>query len=128
MIYLASPYTKLLDEDGRFPAKYLRELSETFVNMTNDGFAVYSPILHGHSVETYHPDKGPLNYEQWMQHGLCVLSNCDQMIILKQDGWLQSGGIEREYEYARERDIPVFFIKPTQSPFQANQNDAGLSP
>ena len=38
------------------------------------------------------------------------------MIVLLIDGWLESKGVQAEMRIARERDIPIYYLKPGGKP------------
>lgn len=107
MIYIAAPYGNASDDviECRIykVEKYLAYLMSTGQN-------AISPLLMHHVL-----DKGftlPTDFKFWGNFCLSLLKNCDKMIVLKLDGWVESRGVKEEVDFCYENNIPVEFMEP----------------
>lgn len=105
IIYLACPYSH--------EEKHIRELR--FLQVTDYtakqvalGNIVFSPISYGHLLSEF--KDMPLNFEFWENFCLTFLSKCDEMHILKLEGWSESIGINGEGSYCRDNNIKIKYI------------------
>lgn len=73
------------------------------------GHVVQSPIVTGHAIIQVTNLPGDFNF--WKNYCLTVLSACEEMHVLKLDGWENSTGILAELMFAKERGIPVEYIE-----------------
>jgi len=69
------------------------------------GYNVYSPIAHWHPIAKKH--LLPKDESWWKEANEDILKRCDQLWILRLDGWLQSDGILREVKFAKLNGIRV---------------------
>ncbi len=93
-VYVASPYT--LGSEGDNVRMSLKASNE----LINEGFAPFAPLLSHFQHMIF-----PQEYEVWMALDLEWVSVCD--CILRLPG--ESSGADREVEFARSNDIPVFY-------------------
>lgn len=93
-VYLASPYTI---GDVAVNVKAQMDMADKLMNM---GFAPYVPLL-SHFQHISHPRP----YQSWLILDLIWIQKCE--CVLRFGG--ESKGADEEVEYAREKDIPVFF-------------------
>ncbi len=106
-IYLASPYT--------FPTQALRErrfreVAQTAARLMREGKVVFSPIAHGHVIETV----GGLTEQShafWMRQCVPMLRHASKLVVLKLEGWEKSMGVQLEVETARSAYIPVEYME-----------------
>jgi hypothetical protein len=105
-IYLASPYTptgtETISDRVDAACKYAAKLM-------NDGYSVFSPIVHSHYVADHLDEAKRLDHEFWMQQDLAILRSAAKVIVLRLPGWDRSRGIAREIEAAKHVNIPVEF-------------------
>ena len=104
-IYLASPYSSP-DEVTRNDRVELA--SSIAARLMEEGYVVFSPITHGHSVADHLHHRNAHSHEFWMGQCLPMLEASDCMMILPIDGWRESRGIAEELAFARSNDIPIF--------------------
>lgn len=105
-VYLASPYTPTgaetiadrVDAACRYAAKLMQ-----------DGYSVFSPIVHSHYVADHLGEDLRLDHEFWMRQDLAIMKAASKLIVLRLEGWERSRGIKREIEAARHVNIPVEF-------------------
>ena len=96
IIYLAGPLT---DEDETIQLNNIRFACDVAAELRGAGMIVISP----HEMGYHHPDS--LDYEAWMDHGLQILSRCDEVMLLP--GWEYSAGTQREISFAGAYGIPA---------------------
>jgi hypothetical protein len=51
-----------------------------------------------------------LGSEFWVRFDEAFMELCDEMLILRIDGWFESPGVQRERRYFERRKRPVSFI------------------
>jgi hypothetical protein len=94
-VYVAGPYSK------PSPLKNVHNAIEAAEELLKYGFQVYVPHLT-HYWEMYHYQHP---YEWWLEFDKVWLGKCNCMLRLPGE----SGGSDKEEEYAKEIGIPVFF-------------------
>ena len=104
MIYLASPYSHPEAEvrQRRFDAA-----CRAAAALICQGQTVFSPIAHSHNICCY---GAPSDWRFWQRHDLTFLAMCDEVVVLKLDGWEQSVGVQAEIAAARTLGKPVTFL------------------
>lgn len=111
--YLASPYSAY--HRGREEAYY--EVCEMAARLMLDGFSIFCPIAHSHSIETTSME-GRQEGDWWLDQDFAVLSKCDGLIVYMMPGWEKSYGVGKEIEFAKERGIPIVYLD-----FEENNNN-----
>jgi hypothetical protein len=105
-VYLASPYTPTGTETI---ADRVDAACKYAAKLMNDGYSVFSPIVHSHYVADHLDEAKRLDHEFWMQQDLAILRSAAKVIVLRLPGWDRSRGIAREIEAAKGVNIPVEF-------------------
>jgi hypothetical protein len=105
IIYLASPYSH--EEKHTRELRFL-QVTDYAAKQVALGNIVFSPISYGHLLSE-HQDM-PTNFEFWENFCLKFLSKCDEMHILKLDGWEISYGVNMEEQYCNLNNILVKYI------------------
>ena len=105
--YLASPYTA--------PTRVLREkrfrmVARAAAKRMVTGEVVYSPIVHGHIVETV-GDIGEQSHSFWMRQCFPMLRHAGKLVVLMLEGWESSMGVQMEIETARASGIPIEYME-----------------
>lgn len=100
-IYLAAPYTKN-------KLHGFSKASQAAGCLMDMGYAVFSPVTHGHVIEQH----GLINKSQdfWMDQCIAFLSTCDALVILDIDGHTRSDGVNKEKQYAKENNMPIYYL------------------
>lgn len=110
LIYLASPYSHpdraVMDE--RFEAA-----CRAAASLMSQGLHVFSPIAHSHSVAVV-GGLDLVDLDFWLGQDMAVLRFCDELRVLRLDGWDLSKGISREMAWAREHGMPLSAMEPVQ--------------
>ncbi len=106
-IYLGSPYTHsdpFIMEERYFAA------CKKAGQLANEGYYVYSPIVHWHPVATLYGL--PRDWEFWQKLDRESIQLMDEVWILKLEGWSISIGLGNEILLAKEFNKPYSFIDP----------------
>lgn len=106
MIYLATKYS---DPDP-LVQEYNYGLARTMAYrlMSEKGLHVYSPILHYHDMATHHAL--PTSAKYWQLINQFSIDLCEAVYVYRSFGWQNSIGVRKEIEYARQIEIPVYFV------------------
>lgn len=72
---------------------------------------VFSPIAHSHCIAQHGL---PLDWGYWERHDERLLAACDELWVLKLDGWQHSRGVQAEIAIARAMGKPVRFVSETE--------------
>lgn len=107
MKYLASPYSHpdpFIREE-----RYLRAM-KVLSDLLEKGEFVYSPIVHCHEfAKIVYRDRVP-RFDFWRAYDLHMLSKCDELLVLRIDGWASSVGVTAEIEEAMKLEIPIRWL------------------
>jgi hypothetical protein len=68
------------------------------------------PITQGHLLSTIGNIES--DFTRWKTQSLGMLSACDEMWVVKLDGWKESTGVKEEIKFARYQLIPIKYIDP----------------
>jgi hypothetical protein len=106
VIYLAGPYTH--DDPMMREIRY-HYLVKAEAHLLRQGNAVISPINMCHELgKIYGFSYG---YEYWQSRDRSFLERCDELVVLKVDGWKESVGVTDEIFWAKQKEIPISFIE-----------------
>ncbi len=108
MIYLATPYS---DNDRDVRIKRFNTVNIVAAKLMCEGLHIFSPISHTHPIA----EAGdlPKGWAFWEAYDRDILSVCEKIIVLRQDGWKESTGVTAEIAIAHEIGIPVEYIDET---------------
>jgi hypothetical protein len=95
LVYLASPYSHPdpAVREARFEAA-----CRAAAMLIRQGKTVFSPVAHSHPICRYGL---PGDWDYWARHDLAHLAVCDEVVVLKMDGWQQSRGVQAEVAQAK---------------------------
>lgn len=103
-VYLATPYTGTPEQQqARF-----EKVNAVAAKMMSDGLLVFSPISHTHPIAL--AGDLPKGWEFWKEYDLTFIEWCDELHVLKLDGWKESTGVTAEIELALKLGKPIRFI------------------
>ena len=108
LYYLASPYSHA-DATVRQARASLAE--KAAVDLLHFGIYVFAPIPYNHPWEKYNV---PGHWDFWADFDKTFVSRCDGVIILTLDGWDRSKGVTAELDFAKENNIPVYYLSLEQ--------------
>ena len=103
-LYLASPYTHV---DPAVRQQRFESACRAAAELIRSGSSVYCPIAHSHPLCRYGLAS---DWQFWQEHDLRFLDACDEIVVLKLDGWAQSIGVQAEIAAARALGKPVSFL------------------
>lgn len=103
-IYLAIPYSDVNKEES------FRLANEHAARLMNEGYIVFSPISHSHSIAIQNDIPG--TWEFWKEQDEAFIKWCDCMIIVCMEGWEKSKGVKAEFNVATDMKKPVFYREP----------------
>jgi hypothetical protein len=106
MIYVCSAYSH---PDAAVRQQRFEAACRATAALIRQRKVVYSPIVHGHPLCQYGL---PLDWAFWKRHDLAFLEMCDEVLVLKLDGWQTSVGVQAEMEAARRLEKPVTLLDP----------------
>jgi hypothetical protein len=109
LVYLASPYTH---QSPLVRAQRFDAACKAAGRLMCAGACVYSPIAHGHAIETAYEPVAGRDHDFWLRQCFAILLRSSRLVVLTLDGWEQSRGIAAEIEYARANGIPLEFMSP----------------
>ena len=113
MVYLGMPYTHENEviRDMRFTA-INKIAAEVMLGTYTEGNVVpFSPISCSHPIAIYLPPDTE-SWAFWQQMDLPFLSRCDELWVIKFQGWQQSEGLKGEIQYALDNNIFIRSFDP----------------
>lgn len=74
----------------------------------------WSPIVHNHAMMK-HYNEFTLEERRSiiLDFDFSLLLSSKAMIVLKIEGWKSSYGVSKEIELCKEKNIPIYFLNPT---------------
>jgi len=109
MIYLASPYSH---PDPRVREARFDAACRATAVLVRAGHAVIAPIVLGHPLVRYGV---PGDWSFWEPMAREQLACCDELVVLRLDGWRESVGVQAEIAEAAELGKPLRFLDPVQT-------------
>ena len=107
--YLAAPYSvgdKASQEDMEMR---FWQITAMAAELMKADINIYSPITHGH----FFSDLGlKRNFEWWLEKDMAFLSDASGLFVLKLEGWQMSPGVKAEIKFAKDMEIPIFYLAP----------------
>lgn len=102
--YLASPYSH---PNSDVKEKRLHIVNKVVCELVRSGKMVYSPLTHNTTIDRFGISGG---WELWGPFDRVMLSRCNYLLVLKQDGWETSKGVLAEIQYARELGMEIEYM------------------
>lgn len=82
--------------------------------LIRQGHIVFSPITMTHPIDmVLAGEANTLGSEYWVDFDIAFMDRCDEIAVLKIEGWQQSCGIQREISYFRQHGKPIWFLSET---------------
>lgn len=108
LIYLASPFSHERPEmeESRFWS-----IAVIADRLMQAGHLVLSPITHSYPIAKAgaHTDK---SYAPWRRLNQELIRRCDEVWVVRMNGWMLSAGIQAEVEFAESIGKPVRCVEP----------------
>lgn len=111
LTYLATPYNH---EERSVMLRRQREAIGAAARLIAAGQRVFSPIAH--NIPLIEAAGLKTGWEMWGEFDKDMLSRCDELVVLKMDGWMLSQGVEREVEEAERLGLPIRCLDPRDLP------------
>lgn len=108
LAYLASPYSH---PDPAMRISNFEEVSRTADRLLKNGHLVLSPITHSHPIAMA-GDHSNVSHTAWCRINEEFIRRCDEVWVVKMDGWMLSAGIQAEVAFAESIGKPVRCIEP----------------
>jgi len=105
LVYLATPYSH---PDADVSERRFREVNRVAGDMIRHGAHVFSPISHTHPIAL--AGDLPKAWEFWQAYDRAMLGVCSKLVVLMQDGWQESVGVQAESAIAKEMGLPIEFL------------------
>ncbi len=105
MIYLASPYSH---PDAAVRQARFEAACHAAAELIRRGHVVFSPIAHSHCIAQHGL---PADWGYWERHDRRLLAACDELWVLKLEGWQHSRGVQAEIAIAWAMGKPIRFVR-----------------
>ena len=102
MIYIASPYTSLIEGAEEIRYLQVREFTDRMIAL---GFVAFSPIAYCHPIAKRIGHQ--TDHKTWLRFNMSILRRSEAMYLLCLPGWEESKGVQVELNVCRMLDIPV---------------------
>ena len=103
MIYLACPYSH---PDPQTKYLRFRACARISASLIRAGHIIFAPIVMSHPMTL------PSDWEFWEKFDKEFLGVCEQLWVLKLQGWKESIGIKAEIKIMRELGKPIIYLNP----------------
>ena len=121
MAYLATPYTfqskskeiGMSKPDNSEQAREVEQqryetVTEVAAKLYQIGITPISPITQAHPIRKDHGLEKSFDF--WAEHDFNMILRCDMVLVLMQNGWQDSPGVQQEVQFAKQNNIPVIYI------------------
>lgn len=106
-IFVAGPFNH---PDQKVMDYRTKTIAEYCVKIFNEGNFPVSALLSGLSFAKYSCLPVPTDTETWRAFSKAYVKGCDEVHVLKVDGWETSSGLETEVQTAKAENIPVLYF------------------
>lgn len=106
-IFVAGPFNH---PDQKIKDYRTRTIAQYCVKIFNEGNFPVSALLSGLAIVNYSCLPVPTDTETWRNFSMEYVDGCDELHILKLEGWEESSGLETERMMALANDIPILYI------------------
>lgn len=112
LIYLAQPYSHADEIVRQTRFQVARAVTARLIR---SGQPVFSPIVHGVTVDGLIPVPERFSHDMWMRQCVAMLRHASHMYVLPLVGWRESRGLTEELALAKTLGIPVSFLRQTDT-------------
>jgi len=104
--YLACPY---MHENETVIEERFQLITKIAAHLITKGILVISPITHNHPINK----SGLIErcWETWKEFDTELIKRCDQMIVIKINGWKESTGVQAEIKIAEKLGKPIKYME-----------------
>ena len=120
-VYLATPYCyrpksneigvnkpDYSELDAKIRLQRFEAVNEVALKLMKVGFVVISPISQSHPIAMQ--CDAPKDFEFWAEQDYNLILRSDMILVFCQEGWERSDGVKKEVLFAKQNNIPVFYI------------------
>jgi hypothetical protein len=109
LIYLASPYNH---KNPAIREQRYKEVLKATAKLIKAGCIIYSPIVHNHFVALQIEEScgSHAGFDKWERFDCKMISRCDELWVLKIDGWEKSVGIAGEIKFAQSMSMKIKYV------------------
>lgn len=116
MVYIASPYTcteSKEQEANELVQQYRYDVVTAVAGLLEDiyGYAFICPITQSHNLAKYMKKRNG-TFAAWKTVDLTFIFRCDEVWVVKIDGWNRSVGVLAEIEFAKENGKIIKYVSP----------------
>jgi len=110
-LYLAVPYTVDYSRHSQlWETIHFQQVTLAASVLIRDGFTVFSPITHSHTISTLAAPDLVHRADIWLPQDEQFLQWADALVLLKLEYWNTSSGVVQERLWAKELSIPLYII------------------
>lgn len=107
--YLAIPYT----HDDEVVMEYRADMADfIFHKLSMDGRLFYSPISSCHGVAKKFGM--PRDWKFWKRLDETIIKACKKLVVVQLEGWNESTGVNAEIKIAKDNNIEIEYLDPTE--------------
>src|SRR5260370_25301843 len=90
-----------------------RAATSAAAKLIERGRIVFSPVTMTHPIDrVLAGEHHTLGSKFWVRFDEPFMERCDEIVILRVDGWEKSSGVSRERRFFQDRGLPVSFMDP----------------
>ncbi|PHS17082.1 MAG: hypothetical protein COA86_10505 [Kangiella sp.] len=112
--FLACPYS---DPDPEVVTKRFDECTKAAAAISLKGIPVYSQITISHPINQSVTENFKGEKVNWAPIDKAFMDKCDAIIVLEMPGWKESGGVQREIDYFKDRGAKVWLFSDFESKY-----------
>lgn len=111
LVYLASPFSHT---SNKVMLKRRKDIDSIGAKLQckHRNVAIFPPITISDTYAKISKGKLGHTFDSWRKIDFYTISKCDEVWVVKMEGWDRSIGVIAEIEYAKSLKIPVKFINP----------------
>lgn len=110
-IYLAVPYTVDYRRHSKiWETIHFQQVTLAASVLIQDGFTVFSPITHSHTIATLAAPDLVHRGDVWLAQDEQFLQWADALVLLELEYWKTSPGVRQERIWANTLSIPLYNI------------------
>jgi len=105
LILVSSPFSH---KDKAIEAARVEAVNNYVAELTAQGIHAFSPITYGTILLKY--KQMPSDWKFWKDFCEAFLIKCEELWVLKLDGWDTSEGVAAEIKFALDNNITVKYV------------------
>jgi hypothetical protein len=106
LVFIAIP-TKGTVQKGAMTETFLKHLASLY--LAHPDVTFWAPMVQDYALLKYMPSIDA-SWDAWGAHCRRMIESCDEVWVLKYDGWDTSKGVAGEIEHAKQFGKPVKFV------------------